>query len=209
MSISYVTMVRDEKEPLFRFAEVKYGKIVSINQHWVPLEEYVKFFEAGALFIDITNVTIDGEYPQVGDAVTTDADGYKIIHTKRVYSPAEMKAYTVEMMKLIRDKKELEPIAYTVNGTEYLFDADADANTRISKARQLLEDNGIPSVLWTTFDNQHVPLSVEDFKAINTAQAVRSTQLHDRYNALKTYIYSLSDDQMSILTDFSWDTKEV
>ena len=121
-------------------------------------------------------------------------------------SPAELKAYTIELMKLTRDKKELEPIQYTVNGVSYLFDADEDANTRMAKARQLLEDNDMPGVLWTTFENQHVELTVNDFKAINTAQAIRSTQLHDRYNALKSYIYSLANEDVQVLTeDFNWD----
>ena len=34
---TYVTLTRDESEPKYTFAEIKYGKIVSINQHWVPL----------------------------------------------------------------------------------------------------------------------------------------------------------------------------
>ena len=51
---TYVTMTRDESEPTYKFAEIKYGKIVSINSHWVPLEEYRKFFAADSFFIDIT-----------------------------------------------------------------------------------------------------------------------------------------------------------
>ena len=34
---TYTTLTRIEGEPTYTFAEVKYGKIVSINQHWVPL----------------------------------------------------------------------------------------------------------------------------------------------------------------------------
>lgn len=199
MSISYVTMVREGNETMYKFAEIKYGKIVSINEHWVPLEEYVKFFEAGALFIDITDVLIDGEAPAVGDTVTTGSEGYIINHIKRVYSPAEMKAYVVEKMKLMRDRKELEPIEH--NG--FMFDADKDAITRMDIARKTLEDNGMESILWTTYDNDHTPLRVEDFAAINTAMAIRSTQLHDRYNRLKNYIYSVEDT--SVLNDFDWD----
>lgn len=210
MAISYTTLVRNGDEPKYTFAEVKYGKIVSINEHWVPLEEYVKFFNANALFIDITGVEFDGEKPQIGDVVTTDENGYQIKHDKGVYSPAEVKAYTVELMKLTRDQKELEPIELAVDGTVYLFDADKDAMTRMAKARQLLEDTELPSIVWTTFDNQHVSLNVSNFKELNIAQAIRSTALHDRYNQLKNYIYALDDKDISVLLNgFSWDTAEV
>lgn len=191
----------------YKFAEIKYGKIVAIMEHSVPLEEFVKFFNPNALFIDITDVEFDGEVPQIGDAITTGADGYKIVHKKAIYNELDMKAFMVEKMRLIRDSKELEPIDYEINGVVYTFDADADANTRIAKARQLLEDSDINEILWTTFDNNHVVLTLNDFKGINIAQAIRSTQLHNRYNALKNFIYSVAPENISIITDdsFGWD----
>lgn len=48
---TYITMTRDESEPTYKFAEIKYGKIVSINSHWVPLEEYRKFFAADSFLL--------------------------------------------------------------------------------------------------------------------------------------------------------------
>lgn len=190
-------------ENKFKFAEVKNGRIVSINEHSVPLDVFVTFFEPTALFIDITGITFDGESPAIGDIVSSDGT---IKHDKSVYSPAELKAYTVELMKLTRVKKELEPIEHKVAGVSYMFDADTEANARMSKARQLLEDSGMNKITWTTFDNDSVDLTIDDFKAINIAQAFRSTQLHDRYNQLKTFIYSLENEDVHILTeDFSWD----
>ena len=107
---TYVTLTRDESEPKYTFAEIKYGKIVSINQHWVPLEEYRKFFSADSFFIDITGVTINGEAPVVGDAIEFGENGYEIKHIKSIYSFPEAKATQIERLKLIRNQKELEPI---------------------------------------------------------------------------------------------------
>lgn len=199
---TYVTMTRDEGEPTYTFAEVKYGKIVSINKHWVPLEEYRKFFAADAFFIDITGVLINNEEPVIGDAIQFTENGYEIIHNKSVYSLAEIKAAQIERLKLIRNQKELEPVEY--NNT--LFDADKDALSRLNKARQFLEDNNLENIEWTTADNTRVSLAVNDFKGINTAVAYRSNTLHTRYNELKTYINSIEDDQyVADVINIGWD----
>lgn len=198
--------MENTNEPIYTFAEVRNGKIVSINKHWVPLEQFAKFFDASSLFIDITDVIINGEAPVIGDSVVTDANGYSVIHKQQVYSPAQYRAYVTEVMKLTRDQKELEPISIEVNGSNYMFDADKDAITRIAKARQLIEDGAVESIIWTTFDNDHVELHLEDFKKLNAAQSVHSSQLHARYNEIKTYIYSLKDEELDILNDFTWDS---
>lgn len=199
---TYTTLTRIEGEPTYTFAEVKYGKIVSINQHWVPLAEYRKFFEASALFIDVTGVLIDGEPPAIGDIVTTGEYGYEIQHFKSVFSVAETKAYRIELLKLQRDVKETDLIEY--NGV--LFDADKNALTRMDKARQSLVDNGLESITWTAADNSRVELSVADFAGINTALAYRSNQLHVRYNELKDYIYALDGEKyLPLIMDIGWD----
>ena len=164
---TYVTLTRDESEPKHTFAEIKYGKIVSINQHWVSLEEYRKFFSADSFFIDITGVTINGEAPVVGDAIEFGENGYEIKHIKSIYSFPEAKATQIERLKLIRNQKELEPIEY--NG--HYYDADKDSLLRLDKARQSLEDNGLESIEWTTANNERVNITIVDFKGINTAIA--------------------------------------
>lgn len=199
---TYTTLTRNDKNPTYIFAEVKYGKIVSINQHWVPLKEYIKFFEADSLFIDITGVLINGESPAIGDSVTSAADGYKIIHLKSTYSVAEAKGYVVEKLKLIRNQKELAPIEYKT----HLFDADKDSLMRLDKARQSLEDNKLTDIEWTTAKNERIKITLDDFKGINTAIALRSTQLHDRYNELKTYIDGINGDKyLDVILAIDWD----
>lgn len=185
---------------MYKFAEIKYGKIASIHEHAVPLEEFKNFFDANALFIDITGIKVEGEDPAVGDIVTTGTDGYKIEHFKHVMSPAEYKAYIVEKMKLIRNQKELEPIEYN----RVLFDADKDAITRMDMASKAMAVNDIETIVWTAFNNEHIQLSVDDFNKINAALMMRAIMLHDHYNKIKSYVYSLEDT--SVLDNFTWDT---
>ena len=197
------TLLDLDAEPRYTFAEVKWGKIVAIHQHWVPLSEFQRFFEANTLLIDITGVLINGEPPVVGDVVYSDEHGYNIQHLKSVFSPAETKAYIIERLKLIRNVKELEVIEYNNN----LFDADKDSLERMDKARKLLEDNNQPSITWTTAENTRVEVTINDFKGINTAIAVRSNLLHVRYNQLKQYILGLDDKYLAIIPtiDWNWD----
>lgn len=201
---TYITLTRPEEEPHYTFAEIKYGKIVSINKHWVPLDEYIKFFDSNALFLDITGVLINGEPPAIGDSITTTDEGYKIIHIKNSYSMAESKNYVIEKLKLIRNQKELEDIE--VDGI--LFDADKDSILRIDAARKCLEDNSdiIPSIEWTTADNKRITATIDTFKKLNSAIAERSNSLHVRYNELKQYINNIQDTKyLPVIIKINWD----
>lgn len=203
----YETIVRDiENDPTYTFAEVQYGKIVAINQHWVPLQEYRKFFEPGAFFLDITGVKIDGEDPAIGDAVVNEGGWQRIIHIRKEETFENLKLVQIEKLKLERNKREVAPIEY--NGV--LFDADEKSLTRMEKARQFLEDNEYPSIEWTTADNSRQKISVADFKGINTQIAIRSNALHIQYNQLKDYINNLDEAYKDIIPkiDFDWDMEQ-
>ena len=203
MNYTYQTVVRDTSaDPTYTFAEVKYGRIVSINRHWVPLEEYKKFFEPNALFLDITDVLADGYIPVVGDIVMTENNGYRIIHYVQQMDLNLAKHAAIERIKLERDQMELEPIAYN----NHMFDADRVSLERLDKARQFLEDNDVESILWTTADNDRVVLTVADFKGINTQVAIRSNALHVRYNKLKAYINALEEQDMQTVLEIEWDS---
>ena len=94
----------------------------------------------------------------------------------------EVKEQKINELKSIRDRKEVEP----VQTTKGLFDYDDKSRDRLQIARQSLEDNpSVESIVWTTADNQRVPLSVADFSEINSVAAYRSNQLHVKYNELK------------------------
>ena len=97
----------------------------------------------------------------------------------------DVKAVKISELKGIRDAKEVEPIQ-TEKG---IFDYDDKSRDRLAIARQALTDaGGTGTILWTTADNQRVPLGVADFAAINGAAAVRSNALHVLYNELKTQV---------------------
>ena len=104
---------------------------------------------------------------------------------------------------MIRNQKELEPIEYN----RHYYDADKDSLLRLDKARQSLEDNGLESIEWTTANNERVNITIADFKGINTAIAVRSNQLHIRYNELKTFINSIEDEKYgAAIFRIQWDS---
>ena len=96
----------------------------------------------------------------------------------------EVKASKIAELKFIRDTEEVKPIR-TDKG---IFDYDEKARDRLYIARQALTDNGGGEIVWTTADNQRVSMEIADFAAINGAAAVRSNELHIKYNELKIQV---------------------
>lgn len=95
----------------------------------------------------------------------------------------EVKTEKLSEFKRRRDAEEVENITY--NGHPY--DYDQKSRERMHNARQALQDSGKAnaSILWTTAENERVPLTIADFAAINTLIAERSNALHVKYNSLK------------------------
>lgn len=97
----------------------------------------------------------------------------------------EVKIAKIGELKSIRDTKEVEPVT-TDKG---VFDYDDKSRDRLQIARQALTDaGGTGTIVWTTTDNQRVPLTVLDFAEINTVAAYRSNALHVKYNELKSLV---------------------
>lgn len=94
----------------------------------------------------------------------------------------ELKAGRIAYLKARRDALEVEPLEYKGK----LYDYDNKARERLSIARTALEDmGGEGTQAWTTYDNSVVILSLEDFKALNRVAALRSSNLHNKYNKMK------------------------
>nr|DAY94893.1 MAG TPA: protein of unknown function (DUF4376) [Caudoviricetes sp.] len=109
----------------------------------------------------------------------------------------EVKTSKKNALKYERDKKEVAVIAYKGK----TFDYDDKARERLNIARQALEDNNLPSQMWTCADNTDIELTVEDFKNINSLAAQRSGQLHDTYRKLCDYIDKLKTaDEVNAVT---------
>ena len=98
----------------------------------------------------------------------------------------EVKLAKINELKVIRDRKEVENVYIDGLG---MFDYDDKSRDRLSIARQSLEDNpSIESIMWTTAENTRVPLTIADFAKINSTAAIRSNELHIKYNELKEQV---------------------
>ncbi len=97
--------------------------------------------------------------------------GVEVINIEPVLD--DVKAQKKFELKYERDKREVAVIAYKGK----TFDYDDKARERLNIARQALEDNNLPSQMWTCADNTDIELTVEDFKNINSlaAQKKRTT----------------------------------
>ena len=114
----------------------------------------------------------------------------------------EVKQNKINELKSKRDKEEVEPIEYSDN----LYDYDDKSRDRLYIARQALEDTKQESILWTTADNKRVELKVEDFVAINTNAAVRSNELHVKYNTLKEQV--IDAETKEEVESIKWESEE-
>lgn len=116
-----------------------------------------------------------------------------------------LKTAKIAEMKAERDNREVQDIEY--NGK--MFDYDDKSRERLTLSRQALEDNKTESILWTCADNTFATLTLEDFKAINTLSATRSTRLHEQYNKLKLLINSLETEEQIKEVTFDTDTSTI
>lgn len=88
----------------------------------------------------------------------------------------------IEILKMQRDKAEVEPIEYQ----GYSFDYDNKARERINAAIIALEVAGVSAALiWTTADNQDVKVTASDLRGIIAQVALRSDKLHTAYRKAK------------------------
>ena len=139
-----------------------------------PLEtqEQLNEYSAAAEWCNNNNATIEdkGEYYEVVEIPAPSLE--------------DVKTAKINELKGIRDAKEVEPVQ-TDKG---LFDYDDKSRDRLAIARQALTDAGGGTIVWTTADNQRVEMGITDFATINGAAAVRSNNLHVKYNELKVRV---------------------
>ena len=95
----------------------------------------------------------------------------------------------IEILKMQRDKAEVEPIEYQ----GYSFDYDDKARERINAAIIALEVAGASAALtWTTADNQDVKLTASDLRGVIAQVALRSDKLHTAYRKAKEKVEAAS-----------------
>ncbi len=169
-----------------RFAQPLYGKIIYIYETDLEKEQLATIFDPSTYWVDVTG--IDCEVGYILEYV--EGGGLRFVPPPNdgPLSLEEAKANKIALMKAERDNREVAFIDYK----DITLDYDDKARERMRIAQQALEDNNIESQLWTCADNVQVPLTVQDFKNVNTLAAQRSGMLHVQYNKLKEYINSLT-----------------
>ena len=135
--------------------------------------------------LDLNAYSAAAEWCNENNAMIEDKGEYYEVVEIPAPTLDEAKAQKIAEFKSIRDTKEVEPIR-TDKG---LFDYDDKSRDRLAIARQALTDaGGTGTIMWTTADNQRVAMGVTDFATINGAAAMRSNELHIKYNELKTQV---------------------
>lgn len=183
-----------------RFAQLLYGKVIYIYETYLSQSELSTIFSPDTFWVDVTGLEC-----QVGDVVSFQ-EGVGLVFTRppgQELTIAEQKAKKIELLKIRRDMEETMPIEYK----DKLFDYDDKARERMRIAKEALEDNNIPSQIWTCADNSQMELGVQDFKNINSLAAQRSGELHVRYNELKDLINAIADDDpdaVEKLNNITW-----
>lgn len=169
-----------------RFAQPLYGKIVYIYETDLEKDQLATIFDPSTYWIDVTGLDVEVGY--ILEYV--EGGGLRFVPppNNEPMTLEETKANKIALMKAERDNREVAVIDYK----DITLDYDDKARERMRIAQQALEDNNIESQLWACADNVQVPLTVQDFKNINTLAAQRSGALHVQYNKLKEYINSLT-----------------
>lgn len=170
-----------KEDTMNKYAELKYGKVVCVQEHVSSYSDFISFFSPTCYWVDVT-----GQEVNVGDVVSF-KEGIGLVFTappQQTLTLETAKLQRIALMKKIRDQREVALIDYKGK----LFDYDDKSRERLRIAEKALIDNNLPSQEWTCADNTKTELTVADFKIINTLAAQRSAILHERYNALKELI---------------------
>lgn len=187
-------------EDQYKYAEIMYGKVVSIHKHFMPLELFRKLFvpDREADFIDIRPAELaSGIEVQIGDYVFHDGNG--ILRIERpVYdlnTVSGVKLRKLDELKKCRDDEEVSIIS--VN--DLPFDYDTKARERINAAIISLDvmdkaTGTINSIEWTLADNNNTTVTADSLRLVVAKVAERSNMLHIKYRSLKSKINEIAEN---------------
>ncbi len=177
----------------------KYAQILNDKVHWIFQDEmtlqelYLNKFNSEQ--IKLINIT-DNLLPIVEGWSYVDGG---FVNPNPPKTLDELKIEKIEQFKKLRDAKEVDLIVYK----DKMLDFDDKARERMRIAKEALVDNNLSSQLWTCADNSQMELSVQDFKNINTQAALRSSQLHVKYNELKVQVQEVATKEE--LEQITWE----
>lgn len=190
----------------YKYAEIRYGKIVSLHRHFMPLYMFKRLFDLNRRedFVDILPAEIaSGFEAQVGDYVYYEDNGtFKI---RRPVYPDTIEGLCnsrLDEFKSYRDEAEIEVIevpdplrAQEEDPETYGFDYDSKARERINAAIIALDLMGPEATIdWTLADNTNIPVTATFLRFVIAKVAERSAALHTKYRTLKETILQIKDN---------------
>ena len=187
----------------YKYAEISYGRIISIHNHFMPLDKFKRLFTPDRKqdFIDILPAELaSGFEAQVGDFIFYDDSG--TLKIRRPVYPNTVEGASLQKLdelKANRDNEEVNII--TVD--DHDFDYDEKARERINAAIIALDifdsyNGQTNSIEWTLADNTNIDVTAEFLRIVVATVAQRSSALHIKYRQLKEYIQGIeNNEQMS------------
>ena len=165
-----------------KYAELKWGQIVSINEHEVDLNTFKRFFMPDAQFVDITGLkTQEGVEPEIGDNLRQ--EGATLIITRNsLGAPLQWVArQRIDTLRLQKNKADEQPILFNQNK----YDADITSRMRVITQANLLESKPIQ---WHCSDDKCAALTPDDFQQLVTLLGERDVLHNRQYNEKKDFL---------------------
>lgn len=183
----------------YKYAEIMYGKVVSIHQHFMPLELFRKLFvpTREADFIDIRPAELaSGIEVQIGDYVFHDGNG--TLRIERPIYDNSLDGTVLRKLDELKSNRDNEEVAI-IEVNDSPFDYDSKARERINAAIISLDvmdslTGTTNNIEWTLANNINLSVTANDLRLVVAKIAERSNILHIKYRELKEYIYAIQYD---------------
>lgn len=164
---------------MYKYAEIKYGKIQNIFEDFRTIENWREVHSPDKYWVDVTNLDA-----KVGDVLDfKDGIGLVIIRHKEDSFEDACK-FKLNTFKNRQYQENNLPIEY---GFKF-YDYDKQSKWKILEKIYYMEVSGVATVTWKSSDNEDVELTIQDFKGIIANGAERTELLHIKYNHLKAMV---------------------
>lgn len=197
------------EEPVeqYKYAEIRYGRIVSLHKHFMPLSMFKRLFtlDREEDFVDILPAeAAAGFKAQVGDYIHYTDDGtFKIVRPIYPDTVNGAQQFKLDELKAHRDQEEVEIIEVSnpldteqEDPVLYGFDYDEKARERINAAIIALDLMGPEATIdWTLADNSSIPVTASFLRYVIAKVAERSAALHIKYRTLKESVQQIVDNE--------------
>ena len=164
---------------MYKYAEVKYGKIQNIFEDFRTIENWKEIHSPDKYWIDVTNLDV-----KVGDVLDF-KEGVGLVILKSVDNSFEsLVAFKLNGLKNSQYQENQAPIEYDFK----FYDYDRQSKWKLLEKIYYMEVNGVDAITWKTFDNELIRLTLRDLKGIIAKGSERTDLLHIKYNTLKDMV---------------------